>query len=497
MKRFAYLFILIFFIGVFYLDGKIIVFYTPDCEDCYTTLTNSEFCSLEDKGILYFDINKVENYELLLKVEKFFNRKPKHFPIVVCKNKLFAGRGVIQNLPIIKTLAAETTPIDSFIKKGISEGSPHWENEVIPNRKKARQENTVYIAFFTKAGCKRCDRTEKMLSYIKKKYPFVIVKVFDTVNRENQKIQEAISIALGVPENEKLISPTVFLCDTFLVGREINENNIREIIEKNKGKNFIPPWIKGEQFKKVVKSQIVERFKEFSPFVVFVAGLIDGVNPCAFATIVFFLSFMAIIGRSKREIMLTGITFISVLYIVYFAIGIFLYRLFEIKFFISLRGILYYLIAAFAFILAVISLFDAVMLRKGRVDRMILKLPRVVKKTMETTIIKGSRLWNYIIAAFISAVVVSFLEFTCTGQIYIPTIFFVTGISSVKLKATLFLILYNIAFVIPIILLFLLFVIGLSSEKLYSFMRRRAFLLKIATAVIFFALAISLFFISH
>ena len=111
---------------------------------------------------------------------------------------------------------------------------------------------------------------------------------------------------------------------------------------------------------------------------------------------------------------------------------------------------------------------------------------------MEKTIVKESKLRGFVISAFLSALVVSFLEFSCTGQVYIPTIFFVSGISSLRLKALWFLILYNFAFIVPLIVLFLLFVIGLSSERLYSFMRRRSFILKIATAVIFLALAISL-----
>jgi cytochrome c biogenesis protein CcdA len=111
---------------------------------------------------------------------------------------------------------------------------------------------------------------------------------------------------------------------------------------------------------------------------------------------------------------------------------------------------------------------------------------------MEKTIVRESKLRNYIASAVISAVVVAFLEFSCTGQVYIPTIFFVSGLSDLKFRALWFLILYNIAFIIPLIVLFLLAAFGLSSEKLYGFMRRRTLFLKIATAIIFLALAVAL-----
>ncbi len=132
------------------------------------------------------------------------------------------------------------------------------------------------------------------------------------------------------------------------------------------------------------------------------------------------------------------------------------------------------------------------MLAKGKPEKSILRLPRLVKRRIEKTIVKESKLRNYIASAFICGLVISFLEFSCTGQVYIPTIFFVSAISSFRLKALWFLIIYNLAFIIPLLLLFLLFVIGLSSENLYGFMKKRALLLKIATAVVFLTLAISL-----
>lgn len=484
--------LLFLFLNIFPLFSKIIVFYAPDCEDCYHILTDSLFESLGYKTMVFYDINNINNYELLLKAEEIYNKRSTRFPVILSGKELFYGDEVIPNLPVIRKVANESSLPDSILKKGMSEKKPRWEDAAALQPFINKETRNIYIAFFTKPGCIKCDRTAKMIEYLERKYKFLRVKTYDTMDRENQKAQEAMSIAFDVPENERLIAPTIFICDTFLIEKQIMERNLELLITENKDRNFPPPWDNVTQYENVLDEQIIERFKKFGSFVVFLAGLVDGINPCAFATIVFFLSFMTIIGRTKREIIATGITFISVLFIVYFLIGVFLYKILGIKFFVSLRHFLYYIIAAISFVLAGISVLDAVMLAKGKPERSILKLPKVIKRRMERTIIKQSKLRNYIITALISAVVISFLEFSCTGQIYIPTIFFVSGISSLRFKALWFLVLYNLAFIVPIFLLFLFFIIGLSSERLYAFMRRRAFLLKIATALIFLILAISL-----
>jgi len=57
------------------------------------------------------------------------------------------------------------------------------------------------------------------------------------------------------------------------------------------------------------EKRIVERFKQFSLWGVLIAGLIDGLNPCAFATIVFLVSYLSFLGKASKEILTYGIIF--------------------------------------------------------------------------------------------------------------------------------------------------------------------------------------------
>jgi len=53
-----------------------------------------------------------------------------------------------------------------------------------------------------------------------------------------------------------------------------------------------------------------------------VTGLLDSVNPCAFAVILLLLAFLFTIRKSRRQILGLGAIYVAVIFIVYFAIGL-------------------------------------------------------------------------------------------------------------------------------------------------------------------------------
>jgi len=62
--------------------------------------------------------------------------------------------------------------------------------------------------------------------------------------------------------------------------------------------------------------------------------------------------------------------------------------------------------------------------------------------------------------------VVSIVELACTGQVYLPTIIFVLGLPQWRARAALALVAYNLMFVTPLIVVFLLAYFGTTSSSL-------------------------------
>ncbi|MGZ3606268.1 MAG: hypothetical protein ACXU9P_15120 [Thermodesulfobacteriota bacterium] len=118
-----------------------------------------------------------------------------------------------------------------------------------------------------------------------------------------------------------------------------------------------------------------------------------------------------------------------------------------------------------------------------------LQLPNFLKKRIHQAIRKESKSTRYFFAAIGAGFVVSILEFTCTGQVYLPTILFVTNIPSLKASAVSYLLLYNFMFIVPLLIIFGIVYWGVTSEQLAFFLQKRASSIKLYTSLLFFALA--------
>lgn len=59
---------------------------------------------------------------------------------------------------------------------------------------------------------------------------------------------------------------------------------------------------------------------------VLVAGLLDGINPCAFAVMAFLVAFLFAIRRARWQVLFVGTSYIVGMYLVYFALGLGLLR---------------------------------------------------------------------------------------------------------------------------------------------------------------------------
>jgi cytochrome c biogenesis protein CcdA/glutaredoxin len=237
-------------------------------------------------------------------------------------------------------------------------------------------------------------------------------------------------------------------------------------------------------------------FKSFRPAVIIGAGLVDGINPCAFTVIVFFMSFLALQGYRKRELAVIGLTFIFAVFFTYLLIGLgvfqFLYRL--QSFWLATR-IVNYSVGAFSIILGGFAFYDFVRYKRtGSAEGLLLQLPGPIKNRIHAVIGRHyrkpdekRRLAGLAVSALVTGFLVSLLEAVCTGQTYLPTIVFIfKGYND--LKAFFYLIIYNLMFVAPLFVIFLLALFGATSQQFSRFMKEKLGFIKMMMCFLFLGL---------
>lgn len=339
---------------------------------------------------------------------------------------------------------------------------------------------TIHVAYVKKEGCDDCSRARLVLDALGEEFEALSITPFDNVR--DAELVEAMGAHLSLPPNRRLIAPSIYVGDDALVGDEITTKNVRQLLGKYEYTGASPFW--KELDVRSGKRRILERFRTMGPLTVAAAALVDGVNPCAFATILFFVSYLAISNRRRKELLAIGLAFTVGVFVTYFAIGLGAMSLLRIANTIRIVGlVLYGLMALSCFVLAGLSVHDYFLARQGKLHEMRLNLPEPLRERIKGRIRATSG--AFVGTAFVSGLVVSLLELACTGQVYLPTISFVVGIPQMRGYAIAYLLLYNLVFVLPLLAVLLLAVYGVSAKQFQDWFVENAARSKLIMSVLF------------
>jgi cytochrome c biogenesis protein CcdA len=422
-----------------------------------------------------YDIDLLDNYQLLEKMEREHYQSAEELPIVFVGDSVFYGpEGIYERMDrVLKNIA----PKPSEEKR-----KPIPKRDTIP-----AITGYLRLHYFYQPGCEECTRLDALFNGLQEQ-DSIIVERYNILEDTNKVLLEALSSKIGIPEEKRLLVPVVVVGSGHLLKQEITSKNIFRLIEKLETDRQNINTIDAQGAEK----SIIERFGGFSLVGIIFAGLLDGVNPCAFATIIFFVSYLLFLGRRRRDIIFMAISFISAVFLSYFLIGLGAYSILHyLAGYDIVAKIIFTCFGVIALVLGLLSFRDFVYARQGKLDKMILQLPLGIKQRIHRDIKERTAVGGIVLGSFIAGLIVSFLEFGCTGQIYLPTITFMISRTGWNLKPLFTLLIYNIMFVLPLILISLLAVV-VSTGKVARSLSKRIPTIKLLTALLFFALGVLL-----
>jgi cytochrome c biogenesis protein CcdA len=301
-------------------------------------------------------------------------------------------------------------------------------------------------------------------------------------------LRHSLDLLYNVPEDDWYVVPTVFIGKTVLIRADDIETRLPHLLETVTAQDnaFLLQHLAATTT--TATSQLASAL---SVGTVLGAGLIDGINPCAFATLLFFISYIILRSGSRNRILLTGCSFAAGIFCAYFLAGLGLSCLVtSTSWFGTVARWLYGFLGLLSAILAMLSLRDAVLAHHGHTHEMSLQLPGREKSGIRSLIRRaaGSRLMP--LWAFLVAFPVALLEFLCTGQTYLPTIVLIIASEGLHSHAVFLLLLYNLLFILPLLAITILAVAGVSSERLQSWFTRHLPAAKLLGALLFTLFAV-------
>ena len=243
------------------------------------------------------------------------------------------------------------------------------------------------------------------------------------------------------------------------------------------------------------------KFSEITLWAIISAGLADGINPCAFAVIIFFVSFLAVYKYDRREIIAVGGAYCFAVFLTYLLLGLGLFRfLYAFQGFQAVMLAFKYLTIALCAVFFLLTLYDFIIYQKTKnADRVLLQLSkknkeRIHKVTRFFMRDKEKSLFRLTCAAFVSGIIISLVEAVCTGQVYLPTIALIlkdTG-SGYFWRAMEYLLIYNLMFIVPLVAVLALTIAGYEAKGFNAFLKKYLGLTKAALCLVFLALLIML-----
>lgn len=267
---------------------------------------------------------------------------------------------------------------------------------------------------------------------------------------------------------------------------EAVENALSPIVKVTE-KNAKPNTVRGISDSNLLKS----RSQKITLATVLSAGLVDGINPCVFSTLVFFISLLSVSKIKNRKLIMTGSVYCLACFLSYLALGFGLFKFLKLfSVYKALQMGLNIIMISVLGLFAVLSFRDAWMYKiTRRADNVTLQLPDSVKKRIHSVMRSGLNYRYLIPGAFFIGALVTILESVCTGQVYVPILVLLTREAGGFSRWFLYLLFYNLMFIIPLLAVFAAAYCGMTSTKFLEWTKREVVTGKVFLGIFFLFLA--------
>lgn len=299
------------------------------------------------------------------------------------------------------------------------------------------------VHFFYNTNCAECQKTLPYIDEMVTSHPQAVFRYHNIRESDSDRqLFQEFKTAYG---KEFLPVPSVFIGPYVLSEYEEIVSNLDDAIRlssEQPGANPIPTFnIEGPRDTESLTIPLV-----------FGAALVDGINPCAFAVLIFLLlSLLAL--DSRKKVLMVGATFIIAVFCFYFASGLGLFAIVQSS---GMSKIVSLAAAVIAIIAGLISIGEAFWKNKTP----FLSIPESTKGIIETWVKKGS-----LPAAFVLGILVGMFELPCTGGIYLAILSLLSNRMTLS-QGIPYLLLYNLVFILPLVIILAVVAFGVAPEQL-------------------------------
>ena len=355
----------------------------------------------------------------------------------------------------------------------------------------------VSLDFFFSAGCTECERVKRVV------FPDLEARFEGLYGLAWHDMTRAETIPLLLAYRQRchtsdngrvslVVDHTVFLSGYGMIATGLCDR-VNEALIRRQSPDWTapqpPPLSRAE-----AQSAVQAGVKPLTLSVVVLGGLLDGFNPCAISTLIFFMSVLTVAKAGRRTRLLVGASFIASSFLVYTGLGFgFLFAFRQAPNFTLVKKIIEIGLGLCMLPLAALSFRDACRFRASqRPDDVTLQIPKKIKESIHAFMSARWGVGGPILGGGVTGAGVTVLESVCTGQSYGPVLTYMLKTDSSNLHLWGLLLTYNLLFVLPLAVVFVCFHRGMQLNTLIDWSRRNLVAIKILLGLFFTSMALLL-----
>jgi cytochrome c biogenesis protein CcdA len=393
-------------------------------------------------------------------------------------------------------LAEETCSVDKLEECGaeVPEDSPlltasEKELSAIDKIWEEHEEGHICIIYFYSEYCSHCQNIKPYLDEIEEKYGVDIALTRLNIDEiENFQIYNSFCREKEYKGKE---IPLVAINNRYFVGEEhIRENLETEIESMLDSEDRICPLtgVMACHAEAGDANQYVQGFSEEGeliwyktlPAIIF-SGLIDGINPCAFAVLLFMMTILLELSGSKKRVFKISVAYIISFLATNISLGLLVYWFSDLVF----KGSPWPLrvAAGIAIFAGLVNIKDYFAYGKG----FSLQIPKGTKKIIQ-------KWMNYasVPSAIVLGIILAFFEAPCSATIYYAILEMLRNKTAMLVQAIPYIFLYNLMFIVPLVVLFVIIYFGEQIDILEKWRNNHKKLMKLASGLLFLLIGLAI-----
>jgi len=359
----------------------------------------------------------------------------------------------------------------------------------------AQGKTEVSLYFFWSTHCAHCGKALPFVEFIDQAYPWVRIQPFQLVGEKEhiRKFEEMVN-ALG---RDARSVPTFMFCNTMMTGFDVNKTpnqlidglkHCHDYVSKEKSlEGYAGPYEISKESAMDVELPVFGKIYPDDQSLLFITvaiAAVDAFNPCAFFVLLFLLSMMLHLGNRRRMI-LVGFVFVSfsgLLYFLFMSAWLNLFRM------MGQLEIITTVAALIAMTIGLINIKDFFWFKKGVSlsipDR---ARPGLYQRTRK--LLQSQSLLTLMAATVALSFFANLYELLCTAGFPMVYTRILTLNDLDPGQHYLYLVLYNVIYVLPLMVVMLVFIGSLGGRKLQEQEGRK---LKLISGMMMLALGVLL-----